>query len=75
MIVLFFPGADLPAGFVAIFVRHLDVALGICVRGSSVWKARQAEQGTAYYYYRVVKGVMRKDQIGAFFTVPSFDDL
>lgn len=60
MVVLFFPGADLPAGFVAIFVRHLDVALGIWVRGSPVWKG-QIEQGTAYYYYRVVKGVMRKD--------------
>lgn len=61
MVVLFFPGADLPAGFVAIFVGHLDVALGICVRGSSVSKAGQTEQGTAYYYYRVVEGVMRED--------------
>lgn len=36
MVVLSFPGADLAACFVAILVGHLDIALKIGVRGSTV---------------------------------------
>ena len=59
--VLFFPGANLPTGFIAILVRHLDIALRIGVRGSYTWKAGPTERGLAYYYYRVVERVMRED--------------
>lgn len=61
MIVLFFPGADLAAGLVAILVRHLNIALRYGVSGSSVWKAEHLVRRMAYYYYRVVERVMRED--------------
>lgn len=61
MIVLFFPGANLPTGFIAILVRHLDIALRVGVRGSTVWKAGQTERKIAYYYYIVVERVMREN--------------
>lgn len=41
IVVLFFPGADLPTGFVAILVWHLDIALGIGVSGGSRMADRQ----------------------------------
>lgn len=65
------PLPNLTAGFVAVFYRHLDVALKAQRNEKRVRLRRRAN---TYYYYRIVRRFVGKYKICALFAVPSLTD-
>lgn len=68
MTVLLLPGANLSAGFISIFVGHLNIAL----KKQLEPKNGEAYEGGTHNDYRVVERFVSKDQSRTFLPIPGF---